>query len=269
MQLAVLSARVPALNEREYTVTERAALLCSHDFFAHLAVWREALAAQAGGGAVPDSYLTAMRQVVVSEAAAGSLDPEDALAAATAIAEIPTVAARQAAKWLLHDLASLGNPLAGVIAAALAMQHGSRATFARARLDLLALNQSTHSKTRVAALCLLGDSYLRDPGAEKMPESVAYRFYLAAAREDCPPAAPAHYRLGLWYARQGGADALQRANSHFEKGAEYGCALCMAALAQMQASTDDKFALELHELSEIGDELTAGTGFRVRVAGRR
>lgn len=269
MQLAVLSARVPALNERDYTVTERAALLCSPDFLAHLAVWREALAAQAAGGVVPDSYLTAMRQVVASEAAAGSLDPEDALAAATAIAEIPTAAARQAAKWLLHDLASLDNPLAGVIGAALAMQQCSRASFARARLDLLALNQSPQPKTRVAALCLLGDSYLRDLGVEKMPESVAYRFYLAAAREDCPPAAPAHYRLGLWYARQAGVDTIQRANSHFEKGAEYGCTLCMAALAQLQASTDDEFALELHELSEIGDELTAGTGSRVHVAGRR
>lgn len=256
MQLAVLSASIPALTERDYTIAQRAALLCSPAYLAHLVVWREALSSQAGSGPVPESYLAAMRQVVAAEAAAGALDPEDALAAATAIAEIETTAARQAAKWLLQDLHAQGHLRAGVIGAALALHHSSRATFARARLDLLSLSHSLDTKTRVAALCLLGDSYLHDAFGQ-MPESVAYRFFLAAAREDCAPAAQAHYRLGQWYARQGGADQHQSANAHLEKGAELGCTLCMAALAELQASTDDEFALDMRELSEIGDEITA------------
>lgn len=156
MQLAVLSAQTPALTERDYTIAQRAALLCSPAFLAHLVVWREALSSQAGTGPVPESYLAAMRQVVAAEAASGALDPEDALAAATAIAEIETTSARQAAKWLLQDLYAQGDMRAGVIAAALGLQHSSRATFARARLELLALSHSLDTKTRVAALCLLG-----------------------------------------------------------------------------------------------------------------
>ena len=114
---------------------------------------------------------------------------------------------------------------------------------------------------------LLGDSYLHDALAQ-MPESVAYRFFLAAAREDCAPAAQAHYRLGQWYARQQGADQHQSANAHLEKGAELGCTLCMAALAELQASTDDEFALDMRELSEIGDEFTVGRS-RTRPVRRR
>ena len=253
MQLAVLSAHVPALTERDYTIAQRAALLCSPAFLAHLVVWREALSSQAGAGPVPESYLAAMRQVVAAEAAAGALDPEDALAAATAIAEIDTTSARQAAKWLLQDLYALGNPLAGVIGAALALQRSSRATFAQARIDLLALSHSLDTKTRAAALCLLGDSYLRDINPGRMPESVAYRFFLAAARENSAPAAQAHYRLGQWYARQGGSEQHKSANFHLEKGAEHGCTLCMAALAELQGSSDGEFALDMRELSEIGD----------------
>jgi hypothetical protein len=256
MQLAVLSAHVPALTERDYTIAQRAALLCSPAFLAHLVVWREALSSQAGAGPVPESYLAAMRQVVAAEAATGALDPEDALAAATAIAEIDTTSARQAAKWLLQDLYVLGNPLAGVIGAALALQRSSRATFAQARIDQLALSHSLDTKKRAAALCLLGDSYLRDINPGRMPESVAYRFFLAAARENSAPAAQAHYRLGQWYARQGGSEQHKSANFHLEKGAEHGCTLCMAALAELQGNSDGEFALDMRELSEIGDEFT-------------
>ena len=267
MQFAVLSTRVPALTERNHTMTHRAALLCSPAFLAHLVVWREALSSQAGSGPVPESYLAAMRQVVAAEAAAGALDPEDALAAATAIAELETTSARHAAKWLLQDLHAQGILRAGVMGGALALQDSSRATFARARHELLSLSHSLEPKTRVAALCLLGDSYLHDT-LTQMPESVAYRFFLAAAREDCAPAAQAHYRLGQWYARQGGSDQHQRANFHLEKGAELGCTLCMAALAELHGSADDGFAMDMRELSEIGDEITVARG-RMRPARRR
>ena len=257
MQIAVLSRRAPTLIERDHSLAQRAALMCSPGFLAHLVVWREAVSSTPS-----DSYLAAMRQVIAAEFAAHRLDPEDALAAAVAIAELETPVAEQAAKWLLLDLHTLGNAQAGVLSAALSFQNSSRATFVQARLQLLTLSHSLDTKTRVAALCLLGESYLQPSGRASMPESVPYRFFFAAAGENTASAAAAHYRLGQWYARQAGSDQHQIAAAHFEKGAEHGCSLSMEALAELQYDSDEDFAHELRELADIGEEFTAGRAKR-------
>lgn len=247
--------RVSAHASRDYTLAERAALICSMAFPAHLAVWRESLQAQGCAGQVPDTYLAAMRQVVAAEAASGGIDHEDAVAAAIAIAEIGTNGAIQAAKWLLYDLHAMGSDLAGLISAA-AAQNGrsTRAGLAQARLDLLALVRAADPKLRAAALCLLGDSYLGETQATAdITEAVAYRFYLTATRESCPPAAAAHYRLGRWYEMQGSAECLLTATMHFETGADLGCHLCLGALAQLQVAIDCDYAEDLQELADLAE----------------
>lgn len=266
MQVAPLHAHVSVDARRAYPLAARAASVCSPVFLAHLAVWREALAAQSPMGEVPRTYLDAMRGVVALEAQAGTVDEEDALAAAIAMAGLGTPASQQAASGLLQDLMALGHERAGLLDAALTIVNGNRASRARCRMTLLALRHSTGASVATAALCLLGDSYLASPG-EDGSEQTAYRFYLAASRSSSSAAAPAHLQLGNWYQAQGTCESLMQAASHYHSGAELGCSLCLRALGRSPGWTDPAFSEDAGELADLMEHaLSARATPKVRPA---
>jgi len=250
MQVAVVHRQVAQLRPREYSLAQRATLLCGASFPDHLAVWREALEAQRLDGTVPESYLTAMRAVVIAEAAAGALDSDDALAAGVAIASLATPEALQAARILLQDLAAGGNRHAEIVVVALSLVVPSRAALAQARLDLLAMSRTGSLNERTTVACLLGETYLLRGGASAN-EAIAYRFFIAAADKSCPAAAVAHFHLGAWYAQEGTAADILLANHHFERGAERGCSQCLRALGEIHQSSDAQFAQDLLELADL------------------
>lgn len=250
MQVAFVPRRAAQVQPRSYSLAQRGALLCGATFSAHLAVWREALAVQGVDGAVPASYLAAMRSVVATEAAAGTLDGDDAVAAAVAIAEIADHDAQQAARMLLQDLTALGNRRAEILAVALALAAPSRAALAQARLDLLAMSRSGGPSERTTVTCLLGETYLSRGGASAN-EAIAFRFFMTAAEESCAAAAVAHFHLGSWYAQEGTEADLLLANHHFERGAELGCSLCLRSLGEIHQGSDMSYAQELLELADL------------------
>lgn len=257
MQVAPMHARVSANARVDYPLAARAASICGPAFSAHLGVWHEALAAQVATGGVPDTYLVAMRQVVASEAAAGSLDEEDAVAAAVALECLGTLAAKQAAKWLLQDLYAIGYERAGILHASIVNAAGTRASQARGRLALLGLKQSPAPAVRVAALCLLGDSYLLSADDDAATK-VAYRFYMAAAREASPAAGPAHLALGKWYEGQGTAEGWKRAVAHYASGSDLGCSICLRSVARMHEGVDADFVDDLSEIADIEEQVLSG-----------
>jgi len=254
MQVAVVPRPTAHRQPRAYSLAQRAALLCGPAFFAHLAVWREALEVQRVDGAVPATYLLAMRSVVATEAAAGAVDADDALAAAVAIAELARDEAHQAARMLLQELAAKGHRRAEILGIALSLVGASRAALAQARLDLLAMSRACTASERATVACLLGETYLLRGGAPAN-EAIAYRFFVAAADENCAASAVAHFHLGTWYAQEGPQADFLLANHHFERGAEQGCAECLRALGEIHQHADRHYALELLELAE----LAAGT----------
>jgi hypothetical protein len=250
MQVAVIPRHAAQVHPRAYSLAQRTALLCGPTFSAHLAAWREALEQQRTSGAVPASYLLAMRTVVASEAAAGAVSADDAIAASVAIAELAGDAAQRTARALLDELAAQGNKHAEILAVAVALASASRATLAQARLDLLAMSGAGSVGERTAVGCLLGEAYL-SLGGVTAHEAIAYRFFLAAADENCAAAAVAHFHLGAWYAQERTEADLLLAAHHFERGAELGCAHCLRALGEIHQSTDAAFAHELLELAEL------------------
>ena len=250
MQVAFLPRRAAQVQPRSYSLAQRAALLCGASFSAHLAVWREALAVQDVDGAVPASYLAAMRTVVASEAAAGTVDGDDAVAAAVAIADLAGHEAQQAARMLLQELAALGNLRAEILAVALALVAPSRAALAQTRLDLLAMSRSGGAGERTTVACLLGETYL-SRGGTAANEAIAFRFFMTSAEENCAAAAVAHFHLGSWYAQEGTEADLLLANHHFERGAELGCSLCLRSLGEIHQGSDMSYAQELLELADL------------------
>ena len=241
---------------RDHTLAERAALVCSPMFCAHLEAWRESLQAQGAPAAVPPSYVAAMRSVVAAEAAAGCVDAEDALAAAIALHELECREGPARAVELLRELRDLGSDLAALfLAAASQIDTASSAALPEARLSLVRLTRHSDPSIRAGALCLLGDSYLEAASSDAdLLQPVANRFYLAATREKVGCAALAHYRLGRWYEKQLDNACLMDAAVHFEDGADRGCPLCLGALAQLHRGFDQDFAQDLHELYQLQGE---------------
>lgn len=254
MQVAVVRRQAAEFQARGYSLAQRAALLCGATFQAHLAVWREALHAQRHEQAVPATYLAAMRNVVATEAAAGHLEADDAIAAAVAIAELGSDQAQDVARSLLQDLAASGSRRAEILAIAMSLTAPSRAALAQARLDLLARSRGDSLNERTTVSCLLAETYLARGGAPAN-EAIAYKFFVAAADENCPAAAVAHFFLGAWYAHEETEADFLQANHHFERGAELGCGECLRALGEIHQHGDPHYAQELFELAE----LTAGT----------
>lgn len=250
MQVSVVRRQAPVFEAREYGLAERAKMLCGVAFAAHFAVWREALDAQRRNDVVPESYLVAMRSVVAREAAAGSISGEDAVAAAVAIAVLGTQPAAHAALQLLQDLSALGNMAPEILRVAISLGAPSRAALAQARLDLLSMSRTGTQNERTAVRCLLGETYLARGGAPAN-EAIAFRLFMAAADENCPAAAAAHFHLGVWYAQEGTEADLLLANHHFERGAQLGCAHCLRGLGEIHQSSDSSFAQELLELADL------------------
>lgn len=250
MQVAVVSRHEPLIQNTEFSLAERAELLCSPTFRAHLAVWREALDAQRRDGAVPSTYLIAMRGVVATEFAGGTMDGDDAVAAAVAIATESTAYARQIAQLLLQDLDAHGSSVAEILRIAIACSDPARAALAQARLDLLSISRRGTQNERTTVRCLLGETYLAR-GGTPANEAIAFRLFMAAADENCPAAAAAHFHLGAWYAQEGSEADLLLAIHHFERGAEHGSAQCLRALSDVHRGTDVQYAQELLELADL------------------
>ena len=250
MQVAVASRREPLVQTTQFSLAERAELLCGPAYPAHLAVWREALESRRCDGVVPASYLVAMRRVIAQEAAFGAMDRDDSVAAAMAIAGVGGADAVHASETLLQELSALGITAAEILRMAVALIAPSRAALAQARLDLLAMSGAGTENERTTVRCLLGETYLARGGAPAN-EAIAFRLFMAAADEACPAAAAAHFHLGVWYAQEGTDADLMLATHHFERGAERGSAQCLRALSEVHRGTDGNYAQELLELADL------------------
>lgn len=250
MQVALVSRHEPLVQTTQYSLAERAELLCGPAFPAHIAVWREALEAQRLDGVVPASYLVAMRRVVAAEAAAGAMDSDDSVAAAVAIADVGGKDAVHESGTLLRELSALGITSAEILRIAVSLITPSRAALAQARLDLLAMSRSGTANERTTVRCLLGETYLARGGAPAN-ETIAFRLFISAADEGCPAAAAAHFHLGRWYAQEGTDADLLLAIHHFERGAEHGSAQCLRSLSEVHRGSDGHYAQELLELAEL------------------
>lgn len=250
MQVAVARRLAVQPDRQEYSLGQRATLLCGANFPAHLAAWREALRAQRRDGAVPVTYVAAMCKVVATEAAAGGLDGDDALAAAVAIAELANADALQGACQLLRDLGAAGTRHAELLRLGLCVAAGPRAALAAARVDLLSMSGIGSVNERSTVTCLLGELYLARANSTA-DQAIAYRYFMAAVDEPCPAAAVAHFYLGRWYAKAGTQGDLLLASDHFERGAEHGCVECLRALSALHQDSDSHFAEELLELAEL------------------
>lgn len=250
MQVALVPRHEPLVQSTDYSLAERAELLCGPSFRAHLAVWREALEAQRRDGVVPASYLVAMRSVVAREAASGAMDSDDSVAAAVAIAGVGSEDAVHASGVLLQELSALGSTAAEILRVAVTLIAPSRAALAQARLDLLAMSRSGTQNERTTVRCLLGETYLARGGVPAN-EAIAFRLFMAAADEACPAAAAAHFHLGIWYAQEGTDADLLLAIHHFERGAEHGSAQCLRALSDVHRGSDGHYAQELLELADL------------------
>jgi hypothetical protein len=250
MQVAVVSRHEPLIQNTQFSLAERAELLCGPAFLAHLAVWRQALEAQRRDGVVPASYLVAMRSVVAREAASGAMDSDDSVAAAVAIAGVGGADAVHASGILLQELSALRITAAEILRIAVSLIAPSGAAPAQARLDLLSMSRSGTANERTTVRCLLGETYLARGGAPAN-EAIAFRLFMAAADEACPAAAAAHFHLGVWYAQEGTDADLLLAIHHLERGAEHGSAQCLRALSEVHRNGDTHYAQELLELADL------------------